>query len=85
MLEWHCEDVLAGHHLDGLNDGATMRQRKRFCFLFVDARQPLLKDEHHFKYPENVAVGLFCSMSQHFFLKRGGGGVLLQAVCKVFF
>lgn len=69
----------AGHHLDELNDGATMRWRNRFCFCFVDARQPLLKDEHHFKYPENVAVGLFSSMSQLFFLKRGRGGVLLQS------
>lgn len=32
----------------------------RFCLLFVDAQKPLLKDEHHFKYLENVAVG--CSV-----------------------
>lgn len=38
------------------------RRRNSVSFLFEDAQKLLLKDEHHFKYPENVAVELLSSM-----------------------
>lgn len=59
-------------------DAATERGGVRFCFLFVDAQKALLKDEHHFKYLENVAVGCLVLCASIFFLKKGGGGMLLQ-------
>lgn len=58
-------------------EGAGAKWRNRLCFCFVDIQKPLLKDEHHFKYPENVAIGPFSSRFQHFFLKKDVGGVLL--------
>lgn len=51
---------LAGHHLKELRlpKKSQGEVEKQALFPFVDARKPLLKDKHHFKYPQNVLAGV---------------------------
>lgn len=76
---------LAGLHLKELRlrrveSRREVRRRNRFCFRFVDAQKPLLKDEHHFKHPENVAARL-SSMIQYFFPKKGWRRCIAPELC----